>query len=127
MAEQPPWVVDADAVARLVALEAELAAVYDGLRVSAPDLTTDAMLQRLANAARNRAELFRQALDVDEPAPERVLLRQWVDAQSRFERAAKDAADTGDPDLQRFAREAQAVGRVVDALLLRAGGAGGGL
>ncbi|MCA1813150.1 MAG: hypothetical protein LC624_04255 [Halobacteriales archaeon] len=119
--EPERWVVDADAVARLVALEGELAALYDALRLSAPDLTTDAMLQRLATAARNRAELFEQALDVRAPAPDRLLLRQWVDAQSRFERAAKEAADTGDPELQRLQVQVRALGQAVDTLLLHAG------
>lgn len=119
----PRWAVDADVVLRLIALEEDLAALYDELRIGAPDVAADAMLQRIGTAARNRAALFRQALDLRHPGPERILMRQWVDAESRFERAAKEAAETGDEDLRRFAGEAQALGRAVDAVLLRAGDA----
>lgn len=119
-AEAPPWVVDADAAARLAGLESELASLYEGLGSRAPDSETAQVLERLASAARSRAQVFLQA-SASVVGSSETAFQAWVDALCRFEAAAADAAGQGDLGLDAFHEEVVRLGRFVDVLLLVAG------
>lgn len=121
MREAPTaWELDGDVLARIAALEAELAELYESLLPTAPDGETADALDRLVLGARGRSDLFR-IVAADAGSSPHDLLGEWLEAETRFEAAAAEAA-AEHPSLARFHEDVAALGREVDALLLATGG-----